>query len=319
MASARQYVAGFAITAMAVGLVVASAGTVFAEPTGYPPGPRAMGSMQSRPFLPTLEGGAYAVDGNDLYVADIEFHRVIKIVAGEEEPIALPFTGLHGPAGVATENGNVYVADTRNNRVLALADGESTPKTLPFEGLSSPTAIAVEAGTVYVADTWNGRVLALRPGDSAATVLPFGEIGRPGHLAVENGNVFVADSSGKRVIELPSGATTPIILPFQAVHEIAGLTVDNGDVYFLDLEPWISIPFGSLTQPPAADAIRRVPAGNATPITLRFDGFRDPAVLTIDNGAAYLVDGVRERIPTPLTTSPSPGSGAGSLGLLFGS
>ncbi|MDH6676154.1 hypothetical protein M2284_000342 [Rhodococcus sp. LBL1] len=304
---------------MAVGLMVAGAGTVYAAPTGYPPEQRPMSSMQSRPFLPTLEGGPYAVDGSDLYVADTEFHRVIKIVVGEEEPITLPFTGLYGPAGIAVENGNVYVADTRNNRVLALPAGQSTPVVLPFDGLSGPTAIAVDGGTVYAADGRNGRILALRAGDSAPQVLPFGPLRNPRHLAVEDSNVYVVESSADRVIELPAGTSVPVVLPFRADHAISGLTVDSGDVYFFDVEPWISVPFGSLTQPPADDAIRRVPAGGTTPVKLRFDSYRGPAVLHIENGAGYLVDGVQARVPTPLTTSPSPGSGAGSLGLLFGS
>ncbi|CAM2792444.1 SMP-30/Gluconolactonase/LRE-like region domain-containing protein [Prescottella defluvii] len=318
MTLVRRSVAGIAATAIAAGLVVGGAGVAFADPTGYPPAPRAMGSMQSRPYLPTLEGGAYAVDGSDLYVADAEFHRVIKIVAGEDEPIPLPFTGLHSPAGVAVENGNVYVADTRNNRVLALLDGRPTQVVLPFDGLSAPSAIAVEDGTVYVADTWNGRILALREGDSAPTVLPFGQLDRPVHLAAEDGSVYVAELSGNRVVELPSGTTTPVTLPFLADHQIAGLIVDNGDVYFLDFDSyWMSVPFGSLGQPPAEDTIRKVSAGESTPVALRFAGFRDPAVLSIENGSAYLVDGVGERVPTPLTTSPTGGSG--SLRLPFGS
>ncbi|MGF7121277.1 hypothetical protein [Rhodococcus sp. AG1013] len=59
-------------------------------------------------------------------------------------------------------------------------------------------------------------------------------------------------------------------------------------------------------------------SGDTAPVTLRFDGFRDPAVLSIDNGAAYLVDGVHERIPARLSTPPATGSLA-SLGPLFGS
>ncbi|WP_280764068.1 hypothetical protein [Prescottella agglutinans] len=245
---------------------------------------------------------------------------MIKIVAGEEEPITLPFLGLYSPHGIAEENGDVYVADTGNNRVLVLADGQSTPVTLPFTGLSGPRSIAVENGNVYVADTGNGRILMLREGDSTPTVLPFGQLNSPTYLAIENGNVYVAEYNTDHVIELPAGASTPTTLPFTSTNRIYGLAVDNGDVYFFDMEAsWIYLPFGSFTQKPPAEAVRKVAAGSTTPATLRFDRLREPAVLHIDNGVAYLVDGVHERVSTPLTTSPSTGSGNSSLGNLFGS
>ncbi|MDH6283479.1 hypothetical protein M2280_004727 [Prescottella agglutinans] len=320
MGLARKCAAGIATTTMVAGLVVSGAGMVLAAP-GYPPAPPANSSMQSRPLLPTLEGGAYAVDGSDLYVADTALHRAIRIIPGVEEPITLPFTGLHSPSGIAVENGNVYVTDTGNDRVLALLNGQSTPAVLPFDGLSRPGAIAVEGGTVYVADTGNHRILALRAGESTPTVLPFGELSVGGHLAVDDGNVYTTDSSGNRVVELPSGATTPTVLPFKTNNTITGLTVDHGDVYFFDLEStWMSIPFGSLTQAPPADGIYQASAGSARAWKLQFGRFSEPAVLHIDNRKGYLVDGVHEAVPQVLTPFVLiDGTGGGSLGLPFGS
>jgi serine/threonine protein kinase, bacterial len=44
--------------------------------------------------------------------------------AGSNTPIKLPFTGLHGPEGVAVDSaGNVYIAEGGNNRVLKLPAG----------------------------------------------------------------------------------------------------------------------------------------------------------------------------------------------------
>jgi len=320
MALARKCAAGIATTAMAAGLVVSGAGTVFAAP-GYPPAPPANSSMQSRPLLPTFEGGAYAVDGSDLYVADTALHRAIRIVPGVEEPITLPFTGLDSPSGIAVENGNVYVTDTGNDRVLALLDGQSTPVVLPFDGLSRPGVIAVENGTVYVADTGNHRILALRAGESTPTALPFGELAVGDQLAVDDGDVYATDSSGNRVVELPSGATAPTVLPFKTKNTITGLTVDNGDIYFSGLETgWVPIAFGSLTQAPPTDGIAKVYAdGNpAAAYKLNFSDFSEPAVLHIDNGQGYLVDGVHEAVPQVLTPffplGPAPASSASPFG-----
>ncbi|MCL2535758.1 MAG: hypothetical protein FWE39_16495, partial [Nocardiaceae bacterium] len=197
--------------------------------------------------------------------------------------------------------------------------GQSTPVVLPFDGLSHPGAIAVDGGTVYVTDTGNHRILVLRPGESTPTALPFGELSVGGYLAVDDGNVYTTDSSGNHVIELPSGATTPTVLPFEATYAINGLTVDNGDVYFFDFNPnWISIPFGSLGPGTAGDAIRKVAAGTSTPVALRFDHFRQPAVLHVENGAGYLLDGVHQAAPQVLTPSGLSGGTGGSLSF-FGS
>jgi DNA-binding beta-propeller fold protein YncE len=77
--------------------------------------------------------------------------------------VALPFTGLNHPYGVAVDAaGTLYVTDANNNRVLRLAAGATTPTVLPFTGLSNPLGVAVDAaGTLYVADQGNRRVLKL--------------------------------------------------------------------------------------------------------------------------------------------------------------
>jgi DNA-binding beta-propeller fold protein YncE len=48
----------------------------------------------------------------------------VKLPAGSNTSVELPFSGLLGPTGVAVDTvGNVYVADRGNNRVLKLPAG----------------------------------------------------------------------------------------------------------------------------------------------------------------------------------------------------
>ena len=57
----------------------------------------------------------------NLFVTDYNNNRVLKLAAGSEAQVALPFTGLNGPKGVAVDSaGNLYVADQGNNRVVKL-------------------------------------------------------------------------------------------------------------------------------------------------------------------------------------------------------
>jgi serine/threonine protein kinase, bacterial len=49
---------------------------------------------------------------------------VLKLAAASATQAELPFTGLHGPNGVAVDSaGNVYITDVNNNRVLKLPAG----------------------------------------------------------------------------------------------------------------------------------------------------------------------------------------------------
>jgi len=46
----------------------------------------------------------------NVYVADSDNNRVLKLAAGSTTHVELPFTGLLGPEGVAVDTaGNVYV------------------------------------------------------------------------------------------------------------------------------------------------------------------------------------------------------------------
>ena len=78
----------------------------------------------------------------NLYVADTNNKRVLKLAAGSATPTVLPFTGLNYPSGVAVDTaGNLYVTDSGNNRVLELAAGSTTQTVLPFTGLIHVPAV----------------------------------------------------------------------------------------------------------------------------------------------------------------------------------
>jgi serine/threonine-protein kinase len=64
-----------------------------------------------------------AVDAaGNVFITDGSHHPVLKLPAGSNIPVQLPFTGLKDPLGVAVDTaGNVYVTDNGSNRVLKLA------------------------------------------------------------------------------------------------------------------------------------------------------------------------------------------------------
>src|SRR6202012_4384668 len=142
------------------------------------------------------------------FVANDVTSRVLKLPAGSNPSVELPFTSLREPNGVAVDTvGNVYVADYGNNRVVKLPAGSNTPVELPFNRLREPNGVAVDlAGNVYVADGGTNRVLKLPAGSTTPDELPFTGLKSPQGVAVDtDGNVYVGDYGNNRVLKLPAG------------------------------------------------------------------------------------------------------------------
>jgi serine/threonine-protein kinase len=199
-----------------------------------------------------IADGVAVDNAGNLYVADHNNQRVLKLAAGASTPTELPFTGLERPQGVAVDSaGDIYVTDFSGNRVLKLAAGASAATVLSFAGLDRPDGVAVDtAGNVYVTDFGNDRVLKLAAGTSSQTVLPFTGIRDPDGVAVDtDGNVYVTDfqdlcagskppcfsTEGGRVLKLAPGASTPTVLPLTGLSRSGGVAVDDGgSVYVTD-------------------------------------------------------------------------------------
>jgi serine/threonine protein kinase, bacterial len=181
-----------------------------------------------------------AVDAaGTVYVADSANNRVVKLPAGSNYPIVLPFTGLNRPAGLWVDSKRgLFVVDQYNNRVLNLPNGSDTPIELPFTGLREPHDVAMDStGSIYVADFRNNRVLKLPADSNSPTELPLPDLNGPYGVTVDDVDaVYVTDSGNNRVVKLAAGASTPVNLPFTDLNFPNGVAVDHGgSVYLTDL------------------------------------------------------------------------------------
>ena len=153
-------------------------------------------------------------------------------------PVALPFSDLNEPSGVAVDgSGAVYVTDPFNHRVLKLEAGASTQTVLPFTDLQRPRGVAVDRrGAVYVADTDLNQVLKLAAGSTAQEVLPFTDLFGPRGVAVDGGGaIYVTDtdSSRNRVLKLAAGSTAEEVLPLTDLVQPPGVAVDGGGAVYV--------------------------------------------------------------------------------------
>ena len=206
----------------------------------------------------------------------------------------LPFSGLHGPSGVAIDrSGNVFVADSSNSsnssnsRVVELLAGGGQI-TLPFSGLNGPSGVAIDrSGDVFVADTGNRRVVELPAGGTQIT-LPFSRLIGPSGVAVDGSDdVFVTDSLTNRVLELsPGGAQT--ILPFGGLDSPSGVAVDESDDVFV--------------ADTGNSRVVELPAGSAQAFTLPFSGLNG-AFSGLNGPSGVAVDGSSDLFVTDSSNS----------------
>jgi serine/threonine-protein kinase len=257
-----------------------------------------------------------------LAAAGITGYVLRPISCGLNCAVALPFTGLKQPWGVAVDSaGNLYVTDSGNKRVLELAAGSATPTVLPFTGLKQPRGVAVDAaGNVYVVDSFNDRVVELAAGSATPTVLPFTGLNSPQGVAVDTaGNLYVSDPSNNRVVRLAAGSTTPTVLPFTGLNSPQGAAVDTaGDLYVIDGDPnkkrVVKLAAGSSTQTVlpftghndlwgvAVDSagnlyvtqvdnpgVLKLATGSATPTMLPFTGLNSPRSVAVDTAGNLYV------------------------------
>ncbi len=198
-----------------------------------------------------------AVDSaGNLYVADTENSRVLKVTNGVAGIFA-PNGTVNYPAGVAVDSaGNVYIADTGNYRVIKLTKGGIT--TVAGNGQSGfsgdggpatsaavdPLSVAVDSsGNLYIGDS-SGRVrkvsnglITTIAGNGTAGFSGDGgpatsaQLGTPNGVAVDSaGNVYLADPANNRIrllTPLTAGLSVAITHPgsFEAGQQNAAYTV----------------------------------------------------------------------------------------------
>lgn len=261
------------------------------------------------PFTGLNSPNGVAVDtkGN-VYVADHQNHRVLKLSAGSNTPIVLPFPtgpdGLRLPTAVAVDNdGNLYVSDCMYpGRVWKLAAGSTSPIVLLETDKETVEGLAVDsAGNLYGSQAYGWIFSEARVWKMAAptapnapqTVLPFTDLKGPLGVAVDRANnvYVVADFfvtnpamgsqnvpiSEHRVLKLSADSTTQTVLPFTGVTYPYGVAVDSGgNVYVTDGDT-------PLNHDPAQTGGRvvKLPNGSGAQTVLPFTGLSRPLYVAV--------------------------------------
>jgi DNA-binding beta-propeller fold protein YncE len=227
---------------------------------------------------PGAEGpSAVALDRDcNLYIADGEYHRVVKI--SMEGDVLAQWTipegsppQSHTPQGIAVDGqGNVYASDTPRDlvfkfspqgQVIATLGSCATPspenrfcdKTQPGM-FNSPTGLTVDgAGNLYVVESANVRVQQIAPDGRPLAVWEMrgrvpGELFVLGQPALDlEGNLYVPDGFNNRLYKFSQdgslvatfgGGPDPSGEPGR-FHLPTGVAVDaGGNIYVSDVYNW---------------------------------------------------------------------------------
>ena len=199
---------------------------------------------------------ALAAEGDKLYVADTENHRVVVLDQTGKTVLSWGMKGNKPGqfkllSGISLdEQGRVYVADTGNHRIQVFDSAGKWLRSFGAKGdgareFSSPAGITVSKGLVYVADTGNSRVQILTSDGIFVTQLSVKlakeEMKSPVGVAVDAENrvyvldaganmVRVFDASGKQTLAFGSRGNGA-----EGFERPQGIAVDSrGNIYVAD-------------------------------------------------------------------------------------
>ncbi len=251
------------------GLAVAPGGDVYVVDSGhdrverFTPSGRLLGSWGSEgsglgqfylgtgPTPDRPPGGAIAVSGGYVYVADSSNNRIERFNLDGSHPLVLIRGGrrpgqLHEPRGLAVADGELYVADDGNRRVevfnldgrLLRSVGSFGTGPLQF---ADPFDVAVDGADIYVADDNNNRIVELTR-SSLAHVRTFNgpESERLGYVRAlalgARGELFVTSSSANRIMVFsPRGRLLHTWgEPPRFALPLAVATAPNGSAYVIE-------------------------------------------------------------------------------------
>ena len=251
------------------GLAVAPGGDVYVVDSGhdrverFTPSGRLLGSWGSEgsglgqfylgtgPTPDRPPGGAIAVSGGYVYVADSSNNRIERFNLDGSHPLVLIRAGrrpgqLHEPRGLAVADGELYVADDGNRRVevfnldgrLLRSVGSFGTGPLQF---ADPFDVAVDGADIYVADDNNNRIVELTR-SSLAHVRTFNgpESERLGYVRAlalgARGELFVTSSSANRIMVFsPRGRLLHTWgEPPRFALPLAVATAPNGSAYVIE-------------------------------------------------------------------------------------
>jgi len=178
-----------------------------------------------------------AVQGNFLWLSDVDNNRVVKIDL--DGKIIEEFNGFERPMHIAIQGEKIYIPEYTTDSIKILKKENISNYSLA-EQPDAIGGVAVDGNTVAIADFYNNRII-LQQGDKTTIMGKEGhndgELYYPTDVAIHNKLIYVADAYNNRVQVFDfQGKYVKMIGWNEGINVATGLKVTDNQVIVADFE-----------------------------------------------------------------------------------
>lgn len=257
--------------------------------------------------------GEFELLGNDLYIVQKEFDKVVKIDISQSNPVATDvITGLNDPVDIAIINGFAYISETYESSITTTA---SIGKIRKFDlSISNPTPVDVLTnlnGPWHIESVGNelhflelnitnlstfakdSRISKIDVTNSSSTINTYiSGLGNDSFEFIINSNDIYISKEGNtgsgKILKGNIGSTNaPVDFLTGAFTGPTGMTVKNNELYFSDIN--YDLAKIDLTESPVT-ASNILTIANTTISDMDFDSSGNLYLMDRGNGAILKVD-----------------------------
>jgi len=152
-------------------------------------------------------------DSGELFVADLELHRIFKVAADGGTPE--DFAAIAAPRGLAFDSkGNLLVLSTTENQVFRVSDRGAAEVIVPGRPFRFPHNIATAAdGSIFVTDGYGKCVWKIKAGGKPEKLVSGAPLSNPVGLTLSGTTLLVVDSRANSVFECDLSGNLKKLLP----------------------------------------------------------------------------------------------------------
>lgn len=257
--------------------------------------------------------GEFELLGNDLYIVQKEFNKVVKIDISQSNPTAIDvITGLKDPVDIAIINGFAYISETYESDLTTTASigkirkydlSTSNPSaTDVLTNLNGPWHMEAVGNDLHFLElnitnlntfNRNSRISKINVTNSSPTINTY--ISNLGtdifEFIINNNDIYISKEgntgSGKILKGNISSTNTPVDFLTGAFTGPRGMTVENNELYFSDLN--FDLAKIDLSSSPAS-ASNILTLANTTISDMDFDNSGNLYLMDRENGEILKVD-----------------------------
>jgi DNA-binding beta-propeller fold protein YncE len=183
-----------------------------------------------------------AFHGNDLYIAEPEGDRILKVDLSASTPVATDFIteGLVLPSGLVVHENNLYISEFneiefRSSRILKVDLTAATPEAAEVVGgLAQLELMLIHGNDLYVSQsTSSDNIFKIDLTAETPVITDVVSANGPVGLAIYGNELYIASNGNEKIAKIDLTAETPVITDVVSVSS-TGLTVYENELYIAD-------------------------------------------------------------------------------------